>query len=708
VAQKDEPLTRFVRALASDPHQLHSLMALNAELDYTTPDVDPASLSYTQDDWDGSAAVAGYPDAEEADLRPNFVLVPESEEERDAKANFGLPFRDSHEGQANMNAVTAALAAINGARGGLTGVTQDEAREAFDLLVEMGVEGGLYEDADEAPDFSPPEGNLAGQSAWDFIEDTVEAETGSVQASLPFSAQVSAQTDGEGDAPLTGVIWATGVHSLHINGEPVQIKVDEESLRNTYERLQERVQAGEVSLGTDHFGSLKDVPVAEEAGLLEIGKVTGVALSDDGQKIVMTDSELTSEDARQAYQNGVFDDVGFSIDGKVRVFMDDERQPMMDEEEDAILAEAHQIDRVDLVETGAVEGARNGNVPPVGAAAEIASRNPRQPAPYLSSMLDTAAEAVSEPAQAGDALGARLQALIRQSETPEDELISLMADAADRDQSTVRSHVSGEVQCPPVGALMAYNRALNNTEGVNVDPDDLITAAEADGCDYSDSDGSASAPHGGTMTDFNSDNYDSVEEALQAASSAVEDKDEQIQDLEAELADKKEQAEAFEEIAAAHGFEDLEEVQAQDVIDEHTQELRREVAELEASLPKEDTSSDEVEERVDELAGSSPRELRLRRGDLSAAAMKSEQARERYTKGVAAEEQETDGSSGGSGQDAEDEKLAASVLTPSEMLQVQDADISASEFLEREHDVDVSKHDTEQDLQAAVVNGGGE
>jgi hypothetical protein len=145
-----------------------------------------------------------------------------------------------------------------------------------------------------------------------------------------------------------------------------------------------------------------------------------------------------------------------------------------------------------------------------------------------------------------------------------------------------------------------------------------------------------------------------------------------------------------------------------DILNEHTEETRREVAKMEASLASEDTSADDIDERVEELAAElSPAELRDRKKELSVKLVESDEARERFGKGVAAEEAEGGDGFGagasGSGQPEQDEELARSVMTPQELSQVEGGDISASQYLEREHDVDVSEHSDEQSLQAAVA-----
>lgn len=638
MAQEDA-LTRFVHAVVDAPETLKALAGLDADLSFTTPDVDVSGLSFTSDDWDGDDAEASYPSAEDADLSPNYALVPESEEARDAKANFGLPFRESHEGQVNLNAVSAAVAAINGARGGLTGVTDSEARDAFDFLVELGVEGGLYDDEEDAPDF-------AAQSVEAALADVAEGDGEPDAMAASFSGRVTSETDtadlsAEGvevnpDAPLTGVIWATGRHELHINGEPVPIEVTKESVRKTFERLQEKVQAGEVKLGADHFDSLHSLPVTEQAGLLELGTVDDVALTPDGENIVMTDSTLTNAQAKDAHEQGVFEDVGFSVDGDVEIHHE-EGEPVLNESGDAIMATASDIQRVDLVDTGAVEGARNGNVPEVAAtakrAAELAKQTPGNPSRILSATLQATAKEIRESGSEADGF--------------------------------------------PEGDLSA------STENMDLDTDD----------------------------------FDSVEEALQAASEAVEEKDSKIEELQAKLDDKEdeveeaqEQANAFSQIAAAHG-KDLDEQDTSDVVgdilNEHTQEVREEVAKMEASLASEDTDPDDIDSRVEELAAESPSELQERKKELSMKVLESDEARERFGQGIAAEEGEGSTSfsegAGGTGQKEQDDELAASVLTPSEIRQVEAGDISASEFLERELDVSVEEHDNEQTLQAAVA-----
>lgn len=76
-------------------------------------------------DWDGPGVVASIPDdASEADLRSVFAwLDPDGDAEN--KSSYKLPHHDGVGGAANLRACVAAVAALNGARGGV-GIPDDD------------------------------------------------------------------------------------------------------------------------------------------------------------------------------------------------------------------------------------------------------------------------------------------------------------------------------------------------------------------------------------------------------------------------------------------------------------------------------------------------------------------------------------------------------------------------------------------------------
>lgn len=86
----------------------------------------------------------------------------------------------------------------------------------------------------------------------------------------------------------------------------------------------------------------------------------------------------------------------------------------------------------------------------------------------------------------GQKLGANLGGVLNDliegkvtEETPRDGIIQSMADEAGMSVEDVNAIVDGSEECPVMGTLEAFSRALECTVG------ELVVAAEADGCDYS-------------------------------------------------------------------------------------------------------------------------------------------------------------------------------------------------------------------------------
>ncbi|MDY6777198.1 MAG: hypothetical protein SVU32_00905, partial [Candidatus Nanohaloarchaea archaeon] len=363
---------------------------------YRVTSVDPSALEFTDGDWDGDRARDAMPNPSDDDtdlslVDQGFVFVPEGEEARDTKSNWKCPFRQTPDGPAHVSGLVACLAAINGARGGVEDISEEVLRDGYDFVVDALVAAGHYDDRDEAPAF---EATASDDSSTSTTDDGLEATD-------PIAAELTAQATGVIDAgpdaaallegaddggPLMGVIWGAGDHDLSVGGEPTPVRVPEETVPPTFEALQDDVAAGEVTLGFDHPG---EDSVAAQTGIVEIGVAENVALSEDERHIVLTDSELTNDQAIEAAEEGAFDDLDWSVVGDVRIRRDDDGDPV-------------RIRRIDAVTEGAVD------------AASIA--RDRDALPDLQSELQTIQQAAQSPNQqtisaAADALRASADAL---------------------------------------------------------------------------------------------------------------------------------------------------------------------------------------------------------------------------------------------------------------------------------------------------------
>ncbi|SNZ18158.1 hypothetical protein SAMN06269185_3269 [Natronoarchaeum philippinense] len=129
---------------ADDPHgeDLGRDSTGNAT-NYSLTDVSPDDVDeWTDDEWDGSDAIAGLPNPSEDNeagdlLDATHAVHPTGESNRDAKANWKLPFRTAPDAPVNTRALVAIDAALSGGRGGVEGLGQNVADDVSEWVGEM-------------------------------------------------------------------------------------------------------------------------------------------------------------------------------------------------------------------------------------------------------------------------------------------------------------------------------------------------------------------------------------------------------------------------------------------------------------------------------------------------------------------------------------------------------------------------------------------
>lgn len=392
------------------------------------------------------------------------------------------------------------------------------------------------------------------------------------------SASIKHQFQADRSDNLTGIIWATGEHTVKAGGIPRTIKVTKDSLKRTYDRLKQKLNDGSIEIGFDHPS---DGTVAAETSIGEIGKAHDVEMSKDSEAIVLTDSTITSNKAEEAFQSGEFDGLDYSTVGKVLIERDEQGNREKDQSGAEIVSDAF-INRIDVVRSGAVESASVGRIP------ELAT--------------EIAAESMNEG-------------------------ISFTA---------------------------SYTKMSKTNDSDIEDSPETLEAAE---------------------------------QALENATEVIEEKNERIESLEAEKEDLNEEAEAYRYIADSHDADD-----PQEIIDSHTEETRREIAEMEASLPSEDTTGDSVDERVGELKGKSVDALEMAAGKLARKQIKAQKAGK--TEVVTSGESEMPDSE----PDEELEDMVDSTLDFVEAAEVAEEGIKPSEYVKREYDIEASNFGNAQSL----------
>jgi hypothetical protein len=109
-------------------------------MDMALTDVGPEDIdSYTDSEWNGPDAIAGMPNPSESDenadiLDQAHLVHPTSEDARDDKSNWKLPFRDGPDAPVNTRALVAAKAALEGARGGVEGIPEPDKEGALERI----------------------------------------------------------------------------------------------------------------------------------------------------------------------------------------------------------------------------------------------------------------------------------------------------------------------------------------------------------------------------------------------------------------------------------------------------------------------------------------------------------------------------------------------------------------------------------------------
>jgi hypothetical protein len=653
-------LERF-EAFQRQTNRFLDLLAQEDGVAYRVPSFDPSDVKTVSTDWDGGEAEASYPNpsADDTDLdflADHYLLVPGEDADRTVKSNYKMPIRMGPGGPVNTNAVEAAIAAINGARGGVEGVSEDALRRAYDNAVDILVAAGVYDEADDAPDFDPanvsasivddqddPDDGQADASGADQ-DPTDDPPGGDDQAQagdqdgaddvfddVDLTAQVTARfspDDGlthreaiaqaggvEASADgLVGIIWGAGNHDLGLGGEPTRVHVPPKTVEPTFQALNEDVQADQVEIGLDHA---PDDSVLAQSGLREIAVADDVAMAADGKNIVLTDSSFTSDQALQAHEQGEFDHFDFSVVADVAIRTEEDGNRVTTEAGRLVL-DAVRVTRIDVVEEGAVNAASVGRVPELAAG------------------LETVQQAAQN---------------LNQSNT-QDAVQALQASAT---------------------ALDDLSKTMQNGD---IDPDDV-------------------------------DDLDAAKEQLSAAADVIDDLQEDKDSLSA-------QASAFEDVASAHGVDvdDYDDVEAaaQAVVDEQTEDIRASIAQIESELPSFDI--DDVEARQEDLTGRSKDDLQNLLNARKADKLDAVEAQQNKGRAASKKDQSSGRSSAlqasGSG-DADADELALAALGGRDRIEQQAGDKSPAAFVAEKYDVQASQYDAPDeladDINAAAAGG---
>lgn len=237
----------------------------------------------------------------------------------------------------------------------------------------------------------------------------------------------------------------------------------------------------------------------------------------------------------------------------------------------------------------------------------------------------------------------------------------------------------------------------------DIGTDAVVSALQATAAAYSDIED--------MDTNFDPDDVDDIEAARKQISAAADVIDEQEQELNAAKA----QADAFEGLLAAHDVDQDEfdgpTEAAQAVIDDQTEDIRQEIADMEAKLAAFETTEDDVDDRVDALAGRSPTELQNVLNARKAKAFEVQQSKAQ--KGAAAAQVDQTGAAsfagGAGGDDGQADDIALEAMDGADRIQQTADGVSPSEYVQAEYGLNAAEYENadtlHDDIMAALQEG---
>lgn len=234
-------------------------------------------------------------------------------------------------------------------------------------------------------------------------------------------------------------------------------------------------------------------------------------------------------------------------------------------------------------------------------------------------------------------------------------------------------------------------------DGPNQNPADAVDALEASASAISDIE-SMQNPN---IDPNGVDDLDTAQDQLSAAADVIDD-------LQTEKAQMQAKAQAFSHVAEAQDIDlddfDDEAEAAQAVVDQTTQELREEIAQMEANLADYDTTSEGVEARAKELAGNSPEDLRSKRGDLAYQTVQAQKREDQLGSAIAAGDQTGQSAPGAGGDDAD--AIAEAAMDGADIIKANAADQSPADYVREQYDVEPSNYSDGDELHASILEGG--
>ena len=146
--------------------------------------------------------------------------------------------------------------------------------------------------------------------------------------------------------PVTGIIWAEGIHGIWVDKEPKQVKVTDKSIKKTFDTLQQNLP---IPIGIDHLEDeiLNKNPILKKLDLLNVGTLNSVKLTDNG--IEVEEAVIENPAVMELYATGQLPSFSIVSD----IYTRDCPELSVD-----YLEEYSDIKRVDFVERGGCQSCK--------------------------------------------------------------------------------------------------------------------------------------------------------------------------------------------------------------------------------------------------------------------------------------------------------------------------------------------------------------
>jgi len=257
-------------------------------------------LGFTDDQWDGDAAIAGMPNPSEDEDAPDVLdqahmAVPADTDARDSKSSWKLPFRTGPDAAVNTRALVAIDSALSGGRGGVDGISEGTMADISDRVQSLleAAPDDMFGAGDDAAASTPrPQFREGSTVSWDWSDGTAYGrvadwfwEDGTVERTIDGTT-VTRDSDDEPVYVLD--VWRGLADDADGEGEFSGQALKSESELEPWDDAPESAQMAGTIPGAD------DAPRAEDPGAATDGDAT------DTHSAVDADSDTGTARSQEA------------------------------------------------------------------------------------------------------------------------------------------------------------------------------------------------------------------------------------------------------------------------------------------------------------------------------------------------------------------------------------------------------------------------